>query len=134
MDKSTPKNSFEQWFSPINFRLFEEKVKTMKLDYYTKKFTTDSFLKLLLFAQLNETESLHALADCLFDENLQDGTNLESISISQLSRRLNGINPEIFLHLFLDLVGQIHTKTHYSKRVLPLKIVDSSTPALVLRN
>lgn len=49
MDKSTPKNSFEQWFSPINFRLFEEKVKTMKLDYYTKKFTTDSFLKLLLF-------------------------------------------------------------------------------------
>lgn len=134
MDKSTPKNSFEQWFSPINFRLFEEKVKTMKLDYYTKKFTTDSFLKLLLFAQLNETESLHALADCLFDENLQDGTNLESISISQLSRRLNGINPEIFLHLFLDLVGQIHTKTHYSKRVLPLKIVDSSTLPLNLTN
>ncbi|MFY2157932.1 IS4 family transposase, partial [Cytobacillus firmus] len=37
MDKITRKNSFGQWFSPINLQLFEEQVKTMKLDYYTKK-------------------------------------------------------------------------------------------------
>ncbi len=61
-----------------------------------KKFTTDSFLRLLLFSQLHEMESPHSSADCLLDENLQDGTNLESISISQLSHRLNRINPEIF--------------------------------------
>ncbi|MED1941078.1 DUF4372 domain-containing protein, partial [Cytobacillus firmus] len=52
MDKITRKTSFGQWFSPINIQLFEEQVKTMKLDYYTKKLTTESFLKLLLFAQL----------------------------------------------------------------------------------
>ncbi len=50
MDKITRKTSFGQWFSPMNLQLLEEKVKTMKLDHYTKKLTTHSFLKLLLFA------------------------------------------------------------------------------------
>jgi len=36
MDKVTRKTSFGQSFSPINLQLFEESVKTMKLDYYTK--------------------------------------------------------------------------------------------------
>ncbi|EMA6344256.1 IS4 family transposase [Bacillus cytotoxicus] len=132
MDKITRKTSFGQWFSPINLSLFGENVKTMKLDHYTKKLTTDSFLKLLLFAQLHETESLHALRDCLFDDQLQDGTQLESISVAQLSRRLNGMNPDIFQHLFLDLVAQIHQKTSYSKMNMPVKIIDSSTLPLNL--
>jgi IS4 transposase len=134
MDKITRKTSFGQWFSPINFQLFEENVKTLKLDYYTKKLTTESFLKLLLFAQLQEIESLHALGDCLFDDQLQNGIDLDSISISQLSRRLNGMNPDIFQLLFMDLVAQIHAKTHYTKLVMPLKIIDSSTLPLHLTN
>ncbi|MFC0562102.1 DUF4372 domain-containing protein, partial [Halalkalibacter alkalisediminis] len=134
MDKITRKTSFGQWFSPLNLQLFEEQVKTMKLDYYTKKLTTESFLKLLLFAQLEEVESLHALSDCLFDDQLQKGINLDSISISQLSRRLNGMNPDFFQILFLDLVAQIHAKTHYTKLVMPLKIIDSSTLPLNLTN
>ena len=134
MDKITRKTSFGQWFSPINLQLFEENVKTLKLDYYTKKLTTESFLKLLLFAQLQEIESLHALGDCLFDDQLQKGIDLDSISISQLSRRLNGMNPDLFQRLFLDLVAQIHAKTHYTKLVMPLKIIDSSTLPLNLTN
>lgn len=134
MDKITRKNSFGQRFSPINLRVLEENVKTMKLDFYTKKLTTESFLKLLLFAQLKEVESLHALGDCLFDDQLQKAVNLDSISISQLSRRLNGMNPDLFQSLFLDLVGQIHAKTHYTKRIMPLKIIDSSTLPLNLTN
>ncbi|MBE1557176.1 DUF4372 domain-containing protein [Sporosarcina limicola] len=96
MDKITRKTSFGQWFSPINLQLVEENVKTLKLDTYTKKLTTESFLRLLLFAQLHETESLHALSDCLFDEQLQTGVNLDSISVSQLSPRLNGWIPRYF--------------------------------------
>ncbi|MDQ0221021.1 putative transposase [Peribacillus cavernae] len=134
MDKITGKTSFGQWFSPINLPLFEENVKTMKLDYYTKKLTTESLLKLLLFAQLQEIESLHALGDCLFDDQLQKGTDLDSISISQLSRRLNGMNPDIFHRLFLNLVTKIHAKTHYTKLVMPLKVIDSSTLPLNLTN
>ncbi len=134
MDKITRKTSFGQWFSPINLQVFEENVKTMKLDRYTKKLTTDIFLKLLLFAQLQEIESLHALGDSLFDDQLQKGVDLDSISISQLSRRLNGMNPDIFQLLFLDLVSQIHIKTHATKLVMPLKIIDSSTLPLNLTN
>jgi IS4 transposase len=134
MDKITRKTSFGQWFSQINLQLFEENVKTMKLDSYTKKLTTDSFLTLLLFAQLNEIESLHALVDCLFDDKLQKGINLDSISISQLSRRLNGMNPDVFQRLFLNLVTKIHLKTNYTKLVMPLKIIDSSTLPLNLTN
>src|SRR5699024_5173397 len=134
MDKVTRKTSFGQWFSPINLQLLEESVKTMKLDYYTKKLTTESFLKLLLFAQLQEIESLHALSDSLFDDQLQKEIDLDSISISQLSRRLSGINPEIFQQLFLDLVTQIHDATHYSNLAMPLKIIDSSTLPLNLTN
>lgn len=127
MDKITRKTSFGQWFSPINLQLFEEQVKTLKLDYYTKKLTTESFLKLLLFAQLEEIESLHALGDSLFDDELQKEIDLESISISQLSRRLNRLNPDLFQQLFLDLVAQIHARTHYTKLIMPMKIIDSST-------
>jgi putative transposase len=106
----------------------------MKLDYYKKKLTTESFLKLLLFAQLEEVESLHALGACLSDDQLQKGIDLDSISISQLSRRLNGLNPDLFQRLFLDLVSEIHAKTHYAKLVMPLKIIDSSTLPLNLTN
>lgn len=134
MDKITPKTSFGQWFSPINLQLFEENVEMMKLDYYTKKLTTESFLRLLLFAQLQEIESPHTLTDCLFDEQLQQAINLDSISISQLSRRLNGMNPDFFQQIFLDLVTQIHIKTYYTKLVMPLKILDSSTLPLNLTN
>lgn len=134
MDKITRKTSFGQWFSPINSQLFEEQVKTLKLDFYTKKLTAESFLKLLLFAQLQEVESLHALSDCLFDDKLQKAIDLDSISISQLSRRLNGLNPDLFQRLFLDLVSQIHAKTHDTKLVMPLKIIDSSTLPLNLTN
>ena len=134
MNKITRKTSFGQWFSPINLKVFEEQVKTKRLDFYTKKLTTESFLKLLLFAQLEEIESLHALSDCLFDDQLQKGIDLDSISISQLSRRLNGLNPDLFQMLFLDLVTQIHAKTHYTKLIMPLKIIDSSTLPLNLTN
>lgn len=74
------------------------------------------------------------MGDCLFDDQLQKAVNLDSISISQLSRRLNDMNPDLFQSLFLDLVGQIHAKTHYTKRIMPLKIIDSSTLPLNLTN
>ena len=109
-------------------------MKTLKLDAYTKKLTTEPFLKLLLFAQLHETESLHALINCLFDEQLQTGVNPDSISVSQLSRRLNGLDPALFQQLFIDLVAQIHQKTNYTKITMPLKIIDSRTFPLNLTN
>jgi putative transposase len=62
------KTSFGRWFSPVIPLLFEEIVKMLKVDYYTKKLNTRSFQKVLLFVQLHETESRHPLSDCLLDD------------------------------------------------------------------
>lgn len=137
MDKFTRKTSFEQWFSPISSKKIEELVEAYQLNYYTKKLHIASFLKLFVFAQLNETESLRAVSETLFSDDLQKTTNLESISFSQLGRRLNQIPTEVFQELFLDLVAQIHEKSQYEQRrktTTPLKIIDSSTLPLNLNN
>jgi len=137
MDKFTRKTSFEQWFTPISSTKLEELVETYQLNYYTKKLHITSFLKLLVFAQLNETESLRAVSDTLFSGDLQKATNLESVSFSQLGRRLNQVPPEVFQQVFLGLVAQIHEKTYFKKRrkfTTPLKIIDSSTLPLNLNN
>lgn len=137
MDKFTRKTSFEQWFSPISSSKIEELVEAYQLNYYTKKLHIASFLKLFVFAQLNETESLRAVSETLFSDDLQKATDLESISFSQLGRRLNQIPSEVFQELFLDLVTRIHEKTQYEQRrktTTPLKIIDSSTLLLNLNN
>ncbi|MDM5248422.1 IS4 family transposase [Lysinibacillus sp. G4S2] len=137
MDKFTRKTSFEQWFSPISSTQMEELVETHQLNYYTKKLHIASFLRLLLFAQLNETESLRAISDTLFSDDLQKATNLASISFSQLGRRLNQVPTEFFQQIFLNLVEQIHTKSNFDQRrntTTPLKIIDSSTLPLNLNN
>lgn len=137
MDKFTRKTSFEQWLSPISSKKLEELVDTYHLNYYTKKLHLASFLKLLLFAQLNEAESLRAISDALFSDQLQKATRLQSISFSQLGRRLNKVPTKVFQTIFLDLVSQIHEKTHFKQRrkiTTPLKIIDSSTLPLNLNN
>ncbi|HEY4601819.1 MAG TPA: IS4 family transposase [Cerasibacillus sp.] len=137
MDKFTRKTSFEQWFSPINRPLFDDLVKIHQLNHYTKKLYMASFMKLLLYAQLHETESLRALSDAVFSEELQQATGLQSISFSQLGRRINTIPTEFFQTIYLDLVNQIHQKTNFQLRrkvTTPLKIIDSSTLPLNLTN
>jgi len=86
-----------------------------------------SFVKLLLYAGLHETESLRALSDAVFSEELQRATGLQSISFSQLGRRINVIPTVFFQTIFLDLVERIHQKTHFQTRrkmTRPLKIID----------
>lgn len=137
MDKNTRKTSFEQWLSQISAELFKENVNAYRLDYYTKKLYMASFTKLLLYAQLHETESLRAISDCVFSEELQEATNLDSISFSQLGRRLDQIPTEFFQAIFLDLVTQINEATDLQfrrKTTTPLKLIDSSTLPLNLNN
>lgn len=71
-------------------------VENLKLDYYTKKLYMAPFIKLLLFAQLHGTESLRALSDAFFSDDLQKAAGFESISFSQLGRRLNEVPTSFF--------------------------------------
>lgn len=75
MGKLARKTSFEQWLFPISTTPMEKLIKIHQLNHYTKKLLMASFLKLLLFAQLNEIESLHVVSDTLFSDDLQKATN-----------------------------------------------------------
>src|SRR5699024_6507345 len=111
-----------------------KQVDFLNQDYYTKKLTTESFLKIMLFAQLHETESLHAMSDALLNEDFQKAVGFNSISASQLSRKNNELNPAILATIFLDLVKQIYEHNNQSRKLMPLKIIDSTTLPLNLTN
>lgn len=132
MDKNTLKTSFGKWISPVNMKILSEQVDILNQDYYTKKLTTEAYLKIMLFAQLHETESLHAISDALLDDNFQKAVGFESISASQLSRKNNELDPSILATIFLDLVSQIHAHNNQTRKVMPLKIIDSTTLPLNL--
>lgn len=132
MDKDTLFSSFGKWISPINTDFFDEQVKIKKLDYYTKKLTTEAYLKLMLLAQLNQWDSLHEMSDALVDEGLQETVGFQSISVSQLSRRNREIPSDVMAMIFFQLVSKIkafHQKTQPS---MPLNIIDSTTIPLNL--
>ena len=62
----------------INQTLFNNQVQDLHLDYYTKKLHMKSFVPFLLYAQLHETESLLALIDAMFADELQQAAGLNS--------------------------------------------------------
>src|SRR5699024_1756322 len=132
MDKNTRKTSFSKWIAPINLKKLFNQVNNLDQDRYTKKLTTEAYIKLMLYAQLHETEGLQALSDALLDVDFQKAVGFESISASQLSRKNNEIDPAILADLFLDLVYQIRGYHNKAYRHLPLKIIDSSTLPLNL--
>ncbi|ULG71483.1 IS4 family transposase [Macrococcus brunensis] len=137
MDKFTRKSSFEQWISPIDFKKISQQVKILNLDYYTKKLDTCAFIKLLLYSQLFETESLRAVSDSVFSEKLQKTLGFDSISYSQLSRKLSDVPTQIFKDIFSQLLDQIQRETHFNQKrkiTTPLKIIDSSTLPLNLHH
>lgn len=64
---------------PVNMKKLSEQVDILNQDYYTKKLTTEAYLKIMLFAQLHETESLHAISDALLDEDFQKAVGLKRL-------------------------------------------------------
>ncbi|OHX51524.1 transposase [Planococcus salinarum] len=127
MDKNTRKTSFGKWASPINFKKFNEIINFHNQDRYTKKLTTQAYTLLMLHAHLTQTDSLHALKAALASDDLARAAGVESISVSQLSRKNNEVDPAILSNLFLQLVSQINGEKRGPRGGMPLKIIDSTT-------
>lgn len=134
MDKNTLKTSFGKWVGPINFEKLNKSIDFYKQDHYTKKLTTQSYVLLMLYSHLNKLESLHAIEAAVVDENVQNTLGFSSISVSQLSRKNNEVNPAILSSLFLSLVGQLNARYQPPKTKMPLKIIDSTTIPLNLNH
>lgn len=82
MDKNTLKTSFGYWFSPIDFQSCQQDVETMHYNRYTKKLTMDAFLKLMLLAQVEQSDSLYDIQTKLLNDDLQREVDFDSINIS----------------------------------------------------
>lgn len=107
MDTNILLNSFSKWVAPINVEKLTKEIIETDQDRYTKKFTTEKYIKLLLLAHLKEAESLHAISSMVFDDGLQQALNLDSISVSQLSRKHRAVDSNILSGIFFQLVSQI---------------------------
>ncbi len=95
----------------INIHKLDEQVKHHKQDYYTKKLTIESYIKLLLFVHLQEIESLHALSDALLNEDLQNALGFESISVSSYHERITTSNRLFSLISFWTLYKGFNVST-----------------------
>ncbi|UOQ91915.1 IS4 family transposase [Halobacillus shinanisalinarum] len=129
MDKNTSKSSFGKWINPINLENLAEPIQ--KADRYVKKCSFESYLKLMVYAHLEEVKSLHALKEELLDDQLQKELGFESLSISQVSRKHRAIDTDLLAAIFADLALKMKSTVPmmYSK---PLYILDSSTISLNL--
>ena len=107
MDKDSTKSTFFQLFEVINNKSFLKLVRTSKTDKYTKKLTTDKLITLVALAQLDQAKGLRVISSSLHNEELKKSINLDSISHSQLSRKLRDISPDIIQSLFNEMVRRV---------------------------
>jgi Transposase DDE domain/Domain of unknown function (DUF4372) len=137
MDNATWKSCFGQWLSLIDSHSFQASIAAHGADRYVKKLSTAAVLQLFLYAQLTNASGLRELEIAVRNnEALQRELDVESISISQLSRTCARIPTEVFRSVFLDLVNKAMASIHSDKPYAPLlgliKVIDSTTIPLCL--
>jgi len=128
--KVTTKTALNQVLEPIKSNSFSKFLKLMDADRYVKKFSAFKFIPLMIYAQLNQFPSLRAISSSLNSEELRKIIGLESISHSQISRKLRDFDPMIVQQLFKDIVQrtkiELGTKL-FSKASKSLILIDSTT-------
>ena len=134
-DKDTTKTTFFQLFQPVFQGVFSQFIKAIGVDKYVKKLTTIKLFQLLFFAQVEQYSGLRDISNSLNHKDHSLCMKLESISHSQISRRLNAIPTSVFQVLFQDLVHQAGIKMGFEKirnNLGRIYLIDSSTISLCL--
>ena len=131
MDKHIGKTSFCKWTEPVSFENLpvglQEKIDPT--DAYVKKLFFDRFLKLMLNAVYSQRASLRDIQASLLNPDFQAAIGLESLSSSQISRKIRGIDSAILEEIFYFLVALANQNKRNDK--LPKAfIVDSTTVSL----
>ncbi|EIJ80174.1 transposase, IS4 family protein [Bacillus methanolicus PB1] len=112
--------------------LSTEKLSCPLLNYDQKKLRADALVKIFVAAQLGNWSSYTDIEEKLrADKDLMKSLNLESISGSQLSRRINELPTEWVQDLFFRVVKDIEIQTRnlsgLPKGIGRLAIIDSSS-------
>ena len=136
MDKDITKSTFLQYLTPINFEKFNEMIKSIGVDKYTKKLTTPKLIMILIYSQLTQADSLTHLSTIVSnDDDLQKMINLKSISTSQLSRTLRELDPAHINEIFKDLVMKAIAKNgveHVKNNLQHINVIDASTISMAI--
>lgn len=105
------------------------------LDYRKQKLTTAHLLRIFIVAQWLQWSSLDWIEkEIRSDTCLQEEFGVDSISKSQLSRRMNQVPVEVCESLFTAVLQQIQERTRgQSSRATPLALVDSTNIRLPLQ-
>lgn len=79
------------------------------IDKYIKKLTFESFLTIMIYAQIVESKSLRDLSTTLKgSDELEETVGIESIRHSQLSRKLRNIDSSHFNHFLNESIKEAH--------------------------
>lgn len=134
MDKNNTKSTFTEYLIPINYEMMLGQIKHLNLDKYVKKLDCITTTKLFIFAQLMQIKSYTDIHLKLIQtENLQQLLGLESISVSQLSRKFRDMDDALLESVFKDLVRQVSRRLGVRKtneKLGRIHLIDSSTISL----
>ncbi|MCF8002056.1 MAG: IS4 family transposase [Halanaerobiales bacterium] len=136
MDKDITKTTFLQYLGPINFKKFEELITNLGVDKYVKKLSTSKMIILLIYSQLFNVDSLsHLSTELTCDDKLSELINLDSISTSQLSRKLRDLTPDLIENIFNQLVIKAIAKNGVNavrKKLNHVNVIDASTISMAI--
>jgi hypothetical protein len=114
-DKDTTKSTFFQLFQPVFQGPVPQYIDDKGVDKYVKKLTALKLFQLLSYAQLEQFNGLRDISNSLYHEDHSQSIELESISHSQISRRLNTIPTSVFQIIFQDLTQKAGIKMGFEK-------------------
>jgi len=136
MDKDTTKSTFKEYLLPFSSEFLLKQIDALNLDKYVKKLDSATFSKLMIFAQLTHIGSLADISLVLRTcEELQQELELESISASQLSRKLRDLDPHLYELSLNHIIQQVQREYGFQKGTEALgrlNLIDSSTISLCL--
>jgi hypothetical protein len=132
--KDTINSTFFLLFEPIFIEDFIQYLNDTRVDKYTKKLKTIQLIELIANAQLNQQQGLRDISNSCNNDEFSQEIQLESISASQLSRRLREMKPGIVQELFKKVIAQIGVKLgsrNLEQGSGNFYIIDSSTISLL---
>ena len=135
MDKDTKTSAYSQLFQPFFNEKITEQFEKLEVDKYVKKLTTIQLIQLIAYAQIQQEKCLREISNNFLDPDFQMSIGLESISFSQISRRLRDLDPEAVKFVFKCVIRELTILVgadKVTKELGRLHLIDSSTISLCL--
>ncbi|KAF1085683.1 Transposase DDE domain protein [Sporotomaculum syntrophicum] len=134
-DKDTTKFTFFQLLKPVCSITSCEQIDSLRVDKYAKKLSTEQLIILIIHAQLEQYVGLRDISNSLNENQFNQAIYLDSISASQISRRLRDLSLEVVQLLFKKCITEIGKEIGFdsiTRQLGRIYLIDSSTISLCL--